>query len=145
MRRTAWAAAAAAALLALSGCGGSNDNGSGQGSGAATPSTPTATDTPAASSGGGASVPVAADPGGALAFTEKTLSAKAGKVTFDFTNKSQVPHAVAIEGNGVDVKTEVVTGANASVTADLKPGKYTFYCPVDQHRQAGMEGTLTVS
>jgi uncharacterized cupredoxin-like copper-binding protein len=28
---------------------------------------------------------------------------------------------------------------------DLKPGKYTFYCPVGDHRAEGMEGTLTVS
>ena len=35
-------------------------------------------------------------------------------------------------------------GGTASVTVDLKPGKYEFYCPVDSHKQAGMTGTLTV-
>jgi uncharacterized cupredoxin-like copper-binding protein len=37
-----------------------------------------------------------------------------------------------------------VTGGTADLTANLKAGKYEFYCPVDGHRQAGMEGTLTV-
>jgi uncharacterized cupredoxin-like copper-binding protein len=30
------------------------------------------------------------------------------------------------------------------VSAQLKPGNYTFYCSVPGHRQAGMQGTLTV-
>ena len=35
-------------------------------------------------------------------------------------------------------------GATSTITVALKPGKYTFYCPVDAHKQAGMKGTLTV-
>ena len=52
-----------------------------------------------------------------------------------------------MEGNGVEEKgTATITKSKASVTLEnLKPGKYEFYCPVDGHRQAGMEGTLTVS
>jgi uncharacterized cupredoxin-like copper-binding protein len=30
------------------------------------------------------------------------------------------------------------------VSADLKPGTYTFLCTVDGHAAAGMKGTLTV-
>ena len=60
-------------------------------------------------------------------------------------NASQTPHAVEIEGNGVEKKTNTVTGGSAKLTVDLKPGKYEFYCPVDGHKAAGMKGTLTVS
>ena len=65
-------------------------------------------------------------------------------MTIKFSNPSSVPHAVEIEGNGVEAKTDVVTESDASVTVDLKPGTYTYYCPVDDHRAAGMEGKLTV-
>jgi plastocyanin len=61
------------------------------------------------------------------------------------TNPSSVPHDVAITGNGVSAIGLIVTGGGKStVTADLKPGTYTFYCSVDAHRAAGMQGTLTV-
>ena len=55
-----------------------------------------------------------------------------------------VPHAVALEGNGVKESSDTVAGSTTSLTADLKAGTYTFFCPVGNHRQAGMEGTLTV-
>jgi uncharacterized cupredoxin-like copper-binding protein len=60
-------------------------------------------------------------------------------------NPAPVPHAIAVEGNGVDKDGSTVQmGGKSTVTANLKPGKYTFYCPVDGHRAAGMQGTLTV-
>ena len=74
----------------------------------------------------------------------RSLTAKAGKVTIDFDNPATVPHAVEVEGNGVEEESKTVTGGKASLTVDLKPGKYEFYCPVDGHKAAGMEGTLTV-
>ena len=68
-----------------------------------------------------------------------------GKVTVTFSNPSSVPHAVEIEGNGVEEKTETVTGADAApLEVELQPGTYTYYCPVGGHEEAGMKGTLTV-
>jgi hypothetical protein len=52
---------------------------------------------------------------------------------------------VAIEGDGADVAGKVVNqGGTSTATATLKAGTYTFFCTVDNHRQAGMEGKLTV-
>jgi uncharacterized cupredoxin-like copper-binding protein len=35
-------------------------------------------------------------------------------------------------------------GGKSTATVTVKPGTYTFFCPVDGHRAAGMTGTLTV-
>jgi plastocyanin len=148
MRRIAVLAAFAA--LTLAACGG-NDNKSTSTPAAteAATDTPTAaaTETPTEAAGGsGAKLAIAADPGGALKFTESKLTAQAGSVEIDFANQSQLPHAVEIEGNGLEeTSTKTVTAEDAPpLTVDLKPGTYTFYCPVDGHRAAGMEGTITV-
>jgi plastocyanin len=96
--------------------------------------------------GSAATLDVEADPSGNLAFTSDEATAKAGKVTVNFTNSSPVPHDVRIEGSdGKDIGgTEVISESNESAAVNLKPGDYTFYCSVPGHRQAGMEGTLTV-
>jgi len=99
---------------------------------------------PAPAARGGA-LHLAADPSGQLKFDKSTLEARAGTVTIAMRNASQVPHDVSIEGGGVDRRGKVVKGGGTStVRAKLKPGSYTFYCSVDGHRQAGMEGKLTV-
>jgi mono/diheme cytochrome c family protein len=90
---------------------------------------------------------IAADPSGQLAFAAKTATATAGKVTLDMPNQSGTPHNLAIQTgtNGpVIAKTPIITKGVAKATATLKPGKYTFFCEVPGHRQAGMIGTLTV-
>jgi uncharacterized cupredoxin-like copper-binding protein len=104
----------------------------------------TAPATPPAAAGG--KVSVEADPSGQLAFVQKTLTAPAGSDTFTLTNDAPVPHNLAIEGNGVEAgpSDTIQGGATADLTVDLKAGTYTFYCAVPGHRQAGMEGTLTV-
>jgi plastocyanin len=139
--------------LFAAGCGGDDDdNGTGGGSGGSSNNGGGASGTKTKESGGGATggggqtLKIAADPGGALKFDKSSLSAKAGKVTIVMDNPSDLPHAVEIEGNGVEFKGETVTkGGVSKASGDLKAGKYEFYCPVDAHKQAGMEGTLTVS
>ena len=102
--------------------------------------------TAAARSGGGATLKFSAPADGSLKFDQKDATAKAGKVTVDFANPRSTPHAVEIEGNGVEEETETVTSGDAPpITVDLKPGTYEFYCPVPGHKEAGMKGTLTVS
>jgi plastocyanin len=113
-------------------------------------STSTAATTPSASSpvSGTASttLALAANPSGLLAYNTKQLSAKAGTVTITFANSSPLEHNVTIaEGSKVLGATPTFKGGSRTLTLKLKPGTYTFYCSVPGHRQAGMEGTLTVS
>jgi uncharacterized cupredoxin-like copper-binding protein len=89
---------------------------------------------------------LSADSSGKLKFNKKSLSAKAGKVTLKMANPSNLPHAVAVQGKGIDKDGKTVRkGGTSTVTVTLKKGKYSFYCPVDGHKAAGMKGTLTVT
>jgi plastocyanin len=146
LRRITWILAPGLAVLALAaaGCGGSDNGGGGDGTGSSATSTPSsATSTPSSSGGAGETLAVTADPSGAISWDKTSLSAKPGKVTLKLVNKSSTPHAIEIEGNGVEDKTETITGGQGEVTVDLKAGDYEYYCPVGQHRQT-MKGTLTV-
>jgi len=89
---------------------------------------------------------IPADPGGALSYVYKDAQSPAGKIEIQSPNKSSIQHDIAIEGNGISpLKGPIVSNGGVSkFTADLKPGKYTFFCSVDGHRIAGMQGTLTV-
>jgi plastocyanin len=128
----------------VAGCGGDDDDDGGGGSGAAT-TTESSGGGASSGGGGGETLKLAADPDGALKFDKTSLTAKAGNVTVVMTNDSSIPHAVEVEGNGVEVESKTVTGDTAQVSTKLKPGKYEFYCPVDGHKAAGMKGTLTVN
>jgi len=88
-----------------------------------------------------------ADADGANRFNKERLRAEPGKVTIRLRNPSTSgkPHAVEIEGKGIEKKSAVAQpGERVSVTAKLKRGRYEFYCPVDGHKADGMEGTLVV-
>lgn len=95
---------------------------------------------------------IEASPSGQLAYTTSKAEATPGAVTITMANMSGVMHNVAIEAgeNGATQKAApiaasgFITKGSTSLTVDLKPGKYTFFCQAPGHRAAGMYGTLTV-
>jgi uncharacterized cupredoxin-like copper-binding protein len=136
------------ALVALAGCGSSNSSTTTtkEAAPATTPATTTSTTTGSAPASGSSAVSLSANPSGQLEYNTKTLSAKAGKVTINMTNMAPLEHDVAVESSSGQVlgQTPTFKGATKSLTLELKAGTYKFFCTVPGHRQAGMEGTLTV-
>jgi plastocyanin len=93
----------------------------------------------------GETVKVSSPADGSLVFEPTTLTAKAGTVTIDYDNPSPVDHSVAIESGSETLdESEIAADATLTATADLEPGKFVYYCTVPGHREAGMEGTLTI-
>ena len=134
-----------ATSLLVAACGDDGDSDTGTGAAAPAPAEkqPAEKKQPAASS---ASTVKLAPQGDQLMFDTDTLTAKAGKVTVDFTNNSAIAHDVVVsdQANKVLGQTPVFDGGTKSFNVTLKPGSYTYYCSVPGHRQAGMQGTLTV-
>jgi plastocyanin len=133
--------------IVAAGCGG-DDNGDSGSSSSSSSDTSTTEQSSGGGGGGGAAqtLKLSADPSGALKFDKSSLTAKAGKVTIVLDNPSSLPHAVEIEGNGVEEESGTIgEGETTKVTATVKPGKYEYYCPVDGHKAAGMTGELTVN
>jgi plastocyanin len=111
-----------------------------------TASTTPAASTPAASTGAGETLSLEANPAGNLKFNTTSLSAKAGKVSINFANMASIGHNVTVASSSGTVvgATPTFEGGSKTLALNLKPGTYKFYCSVPGHRQAGMEGTLTV-
>jgi plastocyanin len=87
-------------------------------------------------------IPVAA---AGLAYQFAEAKAPAGDLRVTSKNPQSVPHDIAIEGNGVNEKGEIVQdGGTSEFSATLQAGEYTFFCSVPGHREGGMEGKLTV-
>jgi len=149
MKKVAALLVLALAALTLVACGGGDSS----------ESTATTAETTAESTGGGAEgaggaegggssvVDIEAAEGSELAFVQKDAKAKAGQVSIEFTNPQSLSHDVAVEDSSGETlgKTELIADGKTTATIDnLKPGTYTFYCSVPGHREAGMEGKLTV-
>jgi plastocyanin len=153
MRALTLIALLTALTVPLAACGDDDDNGSGSGNGGGGSvyggggtEDDSGAGTQKDSGGKAQTLKISADPGGALAFDKDSLTAKAGKVTIVMDNPSDLPHAVEIEGGGVEVAGEtVMKGGVSRASADLKAGEYEYYCPVGNHQSAGMTGTLTVN
>jgi plastocyanin len=146
MKKVAALLALVLASVALVACGSSSDNSSTTTASGGESSSGATGGGKEESSGGGSTVKFEADPGGELAYTTDTATAKTGQVTVDFKNPQALTHDVKIEdAQGEEVGgTELIASGEDSATVDLKPGTYTYFCSVPGHREAGMEGTLTV-
>jgi uncharacterized cupredoxin-like copper-binding protein len=146
-----WAAPIAVALggaVVLAGCGSSTKA-------AATPSAP-ATSSAASSPSSPASSPAASGPAAAattvtatetefkISLSQATFAP--GSYTFKATNSGKFPHALTIEGPGVDkTSTAILTaGTSGSMTVTLQAGSYEIWCPVDSHKSKGMDMHITV-
>jgi plastocyanin len=141
----------AAGLLAASGCGDDSDDesaadsGGGGGGGSGYGAKDEGSDKSGSDAAGAHRLKLTADPGGAPKFDKTSLTTKPGKVTLVLRNPSQVPHAIEVEGKDIEKEGKTVEkGGVSKVTVDLPAGEYEFYCPVGNHKDAGMEGTLTV-
>jgi len=120
------------AALFLAGCGGTSNK----------QAAPASTGTPVGSTGK------------TIAVSEQEFSimprsislTQTGTYTFKVTNDGQIPHALEVEGQGVEQKTAPIQpGSSATLTVDLpKNGSYEVYCPIDDHRSKGMEASMAV-
>jgi uncharacterized cupredoxin-like copper-binding protein len=136
MRKTAVILSACVALLlsglAVAGCGG-NGGGSSENAGSGNASAPQQTVTVSEKE-----------------FSLTPSAVNVGQpetVAFQVTNGGQIAHKLEIEGNGVEQETETIEpGQTATLTVQLsKAGSYEMYCPIDGHRDKGMEGSIRVA
>ncbi len=78
-------------------------------------------------------------------FDPDELTLEPGEVTFELVNDGQAPHALAVEGEGLEESSERIdSGGSTELTVTLAEGTYEIYCPVGDHAERGMVGTLTV-
>lgn len=150
MKKAAVAFALVLASIALVACGSDSSSSSSESSGETTSESGAAAggksgEAEGKSAGGTSVLDIEAASSG-LAYGSGNATAKAGKVTVEFTNPQPLTHDVAFEdSSGKTVgKTELIAEGSDSAVVDFKPGTYHFYCTVPGHREAGMEGTLTV-
>jgi plastocyanin len=134
----------AVGLFALAGCGSSSSSTT---TAATAPAATTATSQPLPTSAAlGQKLTREANPEGQLKYNKSSLTAKAGRVSIDFTNMSPLAHNVTVASASGAVVGAIPTfkGGSTTLSLTLKAGTYKFYCTVPGHRAAGMEGTLTV-
>jgi uncharacterized cupredoxin-like copper-binding protein len=130
---------AIAVPLVLVACGGDDDE---------TTSAPTTTEAETTAGGGGGG----GGAGGTIDISETEYAidpadptVSAGEVTFNVTNDGGIVHNLEVEGEGVEeVTDDLEPGSSGKLTVDLAPGSYELYCAIGNHKDLGMEGTLTV-
>lgn len=68
-----------------------------------------------------------------------------GMVRFTLKNEGRYTHDFRIEGNGIDDRSpRIGAGRTIEWSIALQPGEYKISCPVSNHADRGMTGTLVV-
>lgn len=145
MRRTRALLVTAALSIALTACSSGNDaaSDSGADAGADTGSTATAPADAGGEMAGGSVTYTATD---SITWETPDQSTSAGSVELTLQCSPSVEHELAIEGvNGDAALIGCAPGESATDSIDLEAGSYTVFCSIAGHRDAGMEGTLSVS
>lgn len=94
--------------------------------------------------GPGGTVTVVAEPN--ISFDSTAWSVPSGEVTLVYKDGGDVVHTLTVEGHEDDIELRVQQAGDIDQgTVTLAPGTYTLYCTIKGHREAGMEGTLTVT
>jgi uncharacterized cupredoxin-like copper-binding protein len=127
-----------AALAVLTGCSGGEEAGTTATASAAAPSS-------SATEAAEGETVTATEGEMFIELSEDSFSA--GSYTFEVVNEGSGTHDFVVERDGADVAaTESIgPGASTTLTVDLEPGEYVFYCSVANHRAMGMEVTVTVT
>jgi plastocyanin len=111
----------------------------------ATPDTGETTPTPTGGDDGGegsTSIDLAMQD---IHFDKTELSIPANTdVTLNLVNEGAGPHDFTIDGHPEASSELYNAGQTGTITLNLPPGTYEYYCNVPGHKQAGMTGTLTV-
>ena len=126
------AAGGMAAAVVLAGCGSGSSGSTASGAGSA-------------SSGGGTGTAVTVD-ASEYVLTLPSNHLAPGAYTFTMDNVGHATHAIELAGPGIDHATSSTAGPGgaATLTVTLQPGSYEMWCPVGNHKQAGMDTTITV-
>ncbi len=127
---------AAALVLVLAACGASTSLGE-------TPTTAGGGGTASGSTGGGSTISVTEKE---FSITPDKVSAPAGTITFQIKNTGSVAHDIAVMVNGTEHASPLVQPGKSETWSVTIPdaGTYDMYCSVPGHKEAGMDGTLTV-
>jgi plastocyanin len=107
---------------------------------------PSAGSTPTGSADAGETRTVTATEGEMfIKLSEDSFSA--GSYTFEVVNSGSATHNFMVErdGNKVAGTESISPGSSTTLTVDLEPGQYVFYCSIDNHRAMGMEVKVMVS
>lgn len=74
------------------------------------------------------------------------LTVPAGEVTFTLINAGRYTHDFRVEGENLDEKSpRISAGRTGEWKIKLEPGVYRISCPISNHADRGMVGTLTVT